>query len=102
MYKPNDSIKWEKYSTTCDNCGAEVERVRVYSHYFYTLDGWDCMDWKQCENCERDARNAARRAKRKREREAKEWAKKLAESLTANGVEVTEEKYKELLEFCRR
>jgi hypothetical protein len=50
---PNDYVKWEhsKYASKCDSCGKERHLLLRSAHYFYTLDGYDCMDYDECWVC---------------------------------------------------
>ena len=50
---PNDYAKWElsRYTCKCDSCGKERHLLLRSAHYFYTLDGYDCMDYDECLVC---------------------------------------------------
>ena len=50
---PHDYAKWEfdKYACRCDSCGKDRHlRFRSVSH-FYTMDGYDSMDYTECWKC---------------------------------------------------
>ena len=50
---PDDYVKWEfsKYACKCDSCGKERHLLLRSVHHFYTLDGYDCMDYDECWVC---------------------------------------------------
>ena len=50
---PNDYVKWEysRYTCKCDSCGKERRLLLKSAHYFYTLDGYDYMDYDECWLC---------------------------------------------------
>jgi hypothetical protein len=50
---PQDYVKWErsKYTCKCDSCGKERHLLLRSAHYFYTLDGYDYMDYNECWKC---------------------------------------------------
>ena len=50
---PQDYVKWElsRYTSRCDSCGKERHLTLKSAHYFYTLDGYDCMDYDECWVC---------------------------------------------------
>ena len=50
---PHDYVKWElsSYTCKCDSCGKERYLLLKSAHYFYTLDGYDCMDYNECWKC---------------------------------------------------
>lgn len=98
--KPADGRKWINSEGTCDECGAEVNRYRASRHFFYTLDGWDYMQFNQCERCVKAERLSARRAKAKREREARARVEELAAIYQrASGMPLDDIKKRELYEI---
>ena len=50
---PKDYVKWvlSRYKWKCDDCGKESHLLLRSAHYFYTLDGWDSMDYSECWRC---------------------------------------------------
>lgn len=50
---PEDYVKCEysRYACKCDSCGKERHLLLKSSHYFYTLDGYDYMDYNECWVC---------------------------------------------------
>lgn len=50
---PHDYVKWEfsKYTGRCDSCGKERHLLLRSAHYFYTLDGYDYMNYDECWVC---------------------------------------------------
>ena len=50
---PDDYVKWEysRYTCKCDSCGKERHLLLRSAHHFYTLDGYDCMDYNECWWC---------------------------------------------------
>lgn len=50
---PHDYLKWEysKYAGRCDSCGKERHLLLRSAHYFYTLDGYDYMNYDECWVC---------------------------------------------------
>lgn len=50
---PHDYVKWEfsKYTSRCDSCGKERHLLLKSAHYFYTLDGYDYMNYDECWVC---------------------------------------------------
>ncbi len=50
---PQDSVKWNlsRYTSKCDSCGKERHLLLRSAHHFYTLDGYDCMDYNECWKC---------------------------------------------------
>ena len=50
---PHDSVEWNlnKYTSRCDSCGKERHLVLRSVSYFYTLDGYDYMDYNECWVC---------------------------------------------------
>ena len=50
---PDDYVKWEysRYTCKCDSCGKERHLLLRSAHYFYTLDGYDYMDYNECWKC---------------------------------------------------
>lgn len=50
---PEDYVKCEhsKYTCRCDSCGKERHLLLRSVHYFYTLDGYDYMDYNECWKC---------------------------------------------------
>ena len=50
---PDDYIKWEhsRYACKCDSCGKERHLLLRSAHHFYTLDGYDYMDYNECWVC---------------------------------------------------
>ena len=50
---PSDYVKWEysKYVSKCDSCGKERRLLLKSAHYFYTLDGYDYMNYDECWVC---------------------------------------------------
>ena len=48
---PSDSVKWEWYESKCESCGKYHKSNLRSSHCFYTLDGYDSMDYTECWRC---------------------------------------------------
>ena len=50
---PSDYVKWsfDKYRSRCDSCGKERHLLLKSAHYFYTLDGYDYMNYDECLVC---------------------------------------------------
>jgi hypothetical protein len=50
---PQDYIKWEfsRYKSRCDSCGKKRHLLLRSAHYFYTLDGYDYMNYDECWVC---------------------------------------------------
>ena len=50
---PHNYVKWEysKYTSRCDSCGNERHLLLRSAHYFYTLDGYDYMNYDECWVC---------------------------------------------------
>ena len=50
---PQDYVKWElsRYACKCDSCGKKRHLLLRSEHYFYTLDGYDSMDYNECWKC---------------------------------------------------
>lgn len=50
---PHDYAKWEfdKYAWKCDNCGKDSHLLFRSVSHFYTLDGYDSMDYTECWKC---------------------------------------------------
>lgn len=50
---PDDYVKWDysRYTYKCDSCGKERHLLLRSAHHFYTLDGYDCMDYNECWKC---------------------------------------------------
>lgn len=50
---PRNSVDWEfsKYKSRCDSCGKERHLLLRSAHYFYTLDGYDYMNYDECWVC---------------------------------------------------
>ena len=50
---PNDYVKWEfsRYKGRCESCGKERHLLLRSAHYFYTLDGYDYMNYDECWVC---------------------------------------------------
>ena len=51
---PKDYARWEfdrKYKWKCHNCGKETHLLFRSEHFFYTLDGWDSLDYAECFYC---------------------------------------------------
>jgi len=50
---PQDYVKWEfdRYKGKCDSCGKERHLLLKSAHYFYTLDGYDYMNYDECWVC---------------------------------------------------
>ena len=50
---PHDYAKWEhdRYKSRCDSCGKERHLLLKSAHYFYTLDGYDYMNYDECWVC---------------------------------------------------
>jgi hypothetical protein len=50
---PHDYVKWEydRYVSKCDSCGKERHLLLKSAHYFYTLDGYDYMNYDECWVC---------------------------------------------------
>lgn len=50
---PSDYAKWEfsSYKGRCDSCGKERHLLLRSAHYFYTLDGYDNMNYDECWMC---------------------------------------------------
>jgi hypothetical protein len=50
---PHDYTKWElnRYKCRCDSCGKERHLLLRSAHYFYTLDGYDYMNYDECWVC---------------------------------------------------
>ena len=50
---PEDYVKWNfsRYLCKCDSCRKERHLLLMSAHYFYTLDGYDCMDYNECLIC---------------------------------------------------
>jgi len=51
---PNDYVKWsfdKKYKWKCDSCGKDSHLLLRSAHYFYTMDGYDSMDYAECWKC---------------------------------------------------
>ena len=50
---PHAYAKWEfaPYTCRCDSCGKERRLVLYSVDYFYTLDGWDSLDYTECWKC---------------------------------------------------
>ena len=50
---PDDYVKWEysRYTCKCDSCGKERHLLLKSAHHFYTLDGYDYMDYNECWLC---------------------------------------------------
>lgn len=50
---PSDSVQWElgKYASRCNSCGKERRLLLRSKSYFYTLDGYDYMDYDECWVC---------------------------------------------------
>lgn len=50
---PQDYVRWElsRYTSRCDSCGKERRLLLRSAHYFYTLDGYDYMNYDECLVC---------------------------------------------------
>ncbi len=50
---PDDYVKWDysRYTCKCDSCGKERHLLLKSAHYFYTLDGYDYMNYDECWKC---------------------------------------------------
>ena len=50
---PHDYAKWEfdKYAWRCDNCGKDSHLLFRSVSHFYTMDGYDSMDYTECWKC---------------------------------------------------
>ena len=50
---PEDYVKWElsRYACKCDSCGKERHLLLRSAHHFYTLDGYDYMNYDECWKC---------------------------------------------------
>lgn len=50
---PEDYVKWDfsKYACKCDSCGKERHLLLKSAHHFYTLDGYDYMNYDECWVC---------------------------------------------------
>lgn len=50
---PQDSAKWElsRYTSRCNSCEKERHLVFRSVSHFYTLDGYDYMDYTECWKC---------------------------------------------------
>lgn len=50
---PHDSVKWkfDIYKSRCHSCGKERRLLLKSISYFYTLDGYDYMDYDECWVC---------------------------------------------------
>lgn len=50
---PKNKAEWwfTRYKNPCNSCGKESHLCFHTVHYFYTLDGWDCMDYTECWKC---------------------------------------------------
>ena len=50
---PSNCTHWEltRYKNKCDSCGNERHLFLRSINYFYTLDGYDCMDYNECWVC---------------------------------------------------
>lgn len=50
---PDDYVKWElsRYACKCDSCGKERHLLLKSAHHFYTLDGYDYMNYDECWVC---------------------------------------------------
>jgi hypothetical protein len=50
---PHDSVKWkyDRYKSKCDSCGKERHLLLKSVSYFYTLDGYDYMNYDECWVC---------------------------------------------------
>ena len=50
---PQSYVKWEfdKYKGRCDSCGKERHLLLKAAQYFYTLDGYDYMNYDECWVC---------------------------------------------------
>lgn len=55
---PHDYVKWDfsKYKGKCDSCGKERHLLLRSAHYFYTLDGYDYMNYDECWVCRLNAK----------------------------------------------
>lgn len=48
---PKDEVKWRWLYSRCDSCG-KYHHLNLYSsQYFYTMDGWDSLDYTDCWRC---------------------------------------------------
>ena len=50
---PQDYVRWEnsRYTSRCDSCGKERHLLLRSAHHFYTLDGYDYMNYDECWVC---------------------------------------------------
>ena len=50
---PQDYVKWShsRYASKCDSCGKERHLLLRSAHHFYTLDGYDYMNYDECWVC---------------------------------------------------
>ena len=50
---PEDYAKWQfdKVAWKCYDCKKGSHLLFVQKHFFYTLDGYDCMDYDVCWKC---------------------------------------------------
>lgn len=51
---PQDYAKWDfdkEYKWKCGSCGKDSHLLFRSAHYFYTLDGWDSLDYAECWRC---------------------------------------------------
>lgn len=48
---PDNNESWERYYCRCDSCGKYHKLNRVYTGYFYTMDGYDSMTDTRCWKC---------------------------------------------------
>ena len=51
--RPQDKAGWEwsKYKWKCDDCGKYRHLAFESTTYFYTLDGYDSMNYRSCWKC---------------------------------------------------
>ena len=50
---PQDYVKWDfsRYTCKCDSCEKERHLLLRSAHHFYTLDGYDYMNYDECWVC---------------------------------------------------
>ena len=51
------------YKCECEGCGKEFKTLYISTHYFYTMDGWDSISYRECKKCAKlDAISRIKRA----------------------------------------
>ena len=99
---PSDSVEWEWYENKCESCGKYHRLNLRSSHYFYTLDGYDSMDYTECWRCILKDKVYSIKSKIKHKIKRRKDYHKWIKELKKNGRNITKEMKQKIWKFVNK